>query len=340
MITTEDCEEPTIGDAYCVLATYTEKITKWDSFWSTDNTKNQGFVKQARPTGNQFDIMAIGAYTNFDFKALGKNIMKTNPLDIYAIKRSEGFFWTEKPVISTKISEITYDLENMEKSADPVEMNTAVLENYSHIPQTVTRTISYTEEKTFSFDMGGSVESGLTVEVELGFSIPTPVPGVQVKTDIGVEVSVVSTEGFTSGKSETESTTKSITAAMEIPDSNKMTVAIVANKYKTNVPYTATLEKRFYDGTKSKQKISGMFKGVSIDEVKVQYGVIEPLQSISNNLLRRRRRSAEPCEDPDLGTSKICGENARCGKTSSGFDCVCEDGFVGDGEVSKFMFIF
>ena len=59
--------------------------------------------------------------------------MKTNPLDIYAIKRSEGFFWTEKPVISTKISEITYDLENMEKSADPVEMNTATLENYSHI---------------------------------------------------------------------------------------------------------------------------------------------------------------------------------------------------------------
>ena len=87
----------------------------------------------------------------------------------------------------------------MEKKADPVEMNTATLENYSHIPQTVTRTISYTDEKSFFFDMGASVEVGLNVEVEIGFSIPTPIPGLSVNLEIGVEVSVVKTEGFTSG---------------------------------------------------------------------------------------------------------------------------------------------
>ena len=118
---------------------------------------------------------------------------------------------------------------------------------------------------------------------------------------------------------------------MEIPDAHKMTVAIVANKYQTNVPYSATLEKRFYDGSKSKQKISGMYKGVSIDEVKVQYGAIEPLQGISSR--RRRRMAAEPCENNDHGTSKICDENARCANTQNGLDCVCNDGFVGDGEV-------
>ena len=181
MLTTVDCQEPSIGDAYCVLAEFTDKIKEWQPFWSKDNSKNQGFVQKAKPTADLFDIMSIGAFVNFDYKNLGKNSIKENPLEIYAIKRSEGFYWTEKPVISTKISEITYDLENMEKTADPVEMNTATLENYSHIPQTVTRTISYTEEKTFSFDMGASVESGLSVEVEVGFSIPTPIPARVIK---------------------------------------------------------------------------------------------------------------------------------------------------------------
>lgn len=186
-------------------------------------------------------------------------------------------------------------------------------------------------------------------------------------------MNVVSTEGFSSGESTTESTTKSITAAMEIPDSHKMTVAIVANKYKTNVPYTATLEKRFYDGTKTKQKISGMFKGVSIDEVKVKYGVIEPLQSISNSLFgeqetvrrRRKRRSTFSCDPEELYNNfyeqlynnydydyysyanllevnvieDACGDNAQCKETRDGLFCVCDDGFDGDGQVSKSMHI-
>ena len=185
-------------------------------------------------------------------------------------------------------------------------------------------------------------------------------------------MNVVETVGFSAGESETESTTKSITAAMEIPDSHKMTVAIVANKYKTNVPYTATLEKRFYDGTKTKQKISGMFKGVSIDEVKVKYGVIEPLQSISNSLFgeqetvrRRRRRATFSCDpafapvdevtyedhnafydlvfgpdyDYDSGIPGKCADNAQCTKDGENFICVCKDGFEGDGEVSKSIHI-
>ena len=200
----------------------------------------------------------------------------------------------------------------------------------------------------------------------------TLIQAVNIKTEIGVEVNVVETVGFSAGESETESTTKSITAAMEIPDSHKMTVAIVANKYKTNVPYTATLEKRFYDGTKTKQKISGMFKGVSIDEVKVKYGVIEPLQSISNSLFgeqetvrRRRRRATFSCDpafapvdevtyedhnafydlvfgpdyDYDSGIPGKCADNAQCTKDGENFVCVCKDGFQGDGEVSKSIYI-
>ena len=92
---------------------------------------------------------------------------------------------------------------------------------------------------------------------------------------------------------------------MEIPDSHKMEVAIVANKYTTNVPYSATLEKRFYDGSSSKQKISGVFKGVNIDEVKVDYGVIEPLASLANGLISRKRRDSDLCGDNQKIGSKF-----------------------------------
>ena len=102
--------------------------------------------------------------------------------------------------------------------------------------------------------------------------------------------------GTQKGKESVESVTKSITAAMEIPDYHRMEVVIVAQQYKTTVPYSATLTKKFYDGSKSKQIISGMYKGVDIDEVKVEYGKITPLASITE-VESRKRRQATPCGD-------------------------------------------
>ena len=142
----------------------------------------------------------MGAYFDFDIKSNVQKDISTRhsaPADIYAIKRSEGFYWTEKPIISTQISDVTYDFNNMEKKASPAKMNSAVLENYSHIPQTVTRTISYTEERSFNFDFGGEVSVGLTVEVGVGIPIPFPAPS---KLEIDVAVTVTTTAAFEAGE--------------------------------------------------------------------------------------------------------------------------------------------
>ena len=143
----------------------------------------------------------MGAFSNFDIKnADHQDIIKANsaPSPIHAIKRSDGFFWTEKPVLSVKISDVTYDLNNMEKKANPTELNSALLENYSHIPQTVSRTLSYTEESSSNFDFGASVEIGLTVEVGVG--IPIPIPVAPTKIQIDVAVTVMSTASFVVGE--------------------------------------------------------------------------------------------------------------------------------------------
>ena len=140
----------------------------------------------------------MGAYANYDLKSTKLPSIATKnyePSQIYAIKRSAGFLVTEKPVLSTVLADVMYDFNNMEKKAEPTEMNSALLENYSHIPQTVVRTISYTEERASSFDFGTSVEAGVAVEVGLGI----PIPIIASKIDINVAVTVTATAGFEAG---------------------------------------------------------------------------------------------------------------------------------------------
>ena len=292
----KDCEEPQIGDAYCVLASLTEEVENWHPIWDQANEHNHGYIKRGSPNATAFNILPMGAFFDFDLNSATQPQLSTRklaPVGIYAIKRSEGFFWTEKPVLSAQISDVIYDFNNMEKKASPTKMNSAYLENFSHIPQTVSRTISYTDEHSYSFDSGSSVAAGTTVEVGIGIPIPIG-PGISSQLNVDSSVTVTATGGYEEGTETVESTTKSITAGMDIGGESKMSVAVVANQYTTQIPYSATLTKKFYDGSMSKQKVLGTFKGVSIDEVKLEYGVIESVAMIANNLLRRKRRSVLP----------------------------------------------
>ena len=155
--------------------------------------------KRAVPGTSAHDILPMGSFLNYDLLSTtlpSISTKLTSPTQIYAIKKSEGFFHTEKPVTSTLISDVMYDFNNMEKKAEPTEMNSAVLENYSHIPQTVTRTISYTEERAFSFDFGTSISVGISVEVGVGI----PIPVISSEINIDVAVTVTATTGFEIGE--------------------------------------------------------------------------------------------------------------------------------------------
>ena len=258
----ENCTEPEMGDAYCVHHSLTSTIENWDEkfFGGNTNLINTGSLNQAKVNDNQFDMLQMGAYMNWDnknTKHMSIKVFRNNPPVTYAVNRASGNFWTEKPILYTTIDDVTYDFNNMEVKANPTELNSAFLENYSHIPQTVTRTLSYTEESAFEFDMGENVEVGLNVEVAVEITIPK----IEIKIGVDTAVSTSYHDGWENGKASVTSETKSITAAMEIPDSHKLEVIVVANKYETNVPYSATLTKKYYDGSFEKMKISGMFKG-------------------------------------------------------------------------------
>ena len=123
------------------------------------------------------------------------------------------------------------------------------------------------DEISFEFEMGEEVEIGLSVEVEVGI----PIPIVKIDLNINTAIETTYTNSFTTGETASSATEKSISASMEIQDGHKMEVSVIGNRYQTNVPYSATLTKKFYDGSSSKQKISGEYKGINIDEVRVQY---------------------------------------------------------------------
>ena len=45
-VATKDCTHPDIRDAYCVLASLTEKINKWDSIWDIETNTAAGHIKR------------------------------------------------------------------------------------------------------------------------------------------------------------------------------------------------------------------------------------------------------------------------------------------------------
>ena len=147
-IAKKDCREPDQGDIYCVHGSLTSKIENWEEKFNAQSSdeKHEGKILEAKVSSNQFDMLQMGSIKNYDFKTekwTEFEIKSTKPSDTFAIKKEKGNYWTEKPILSTSISDITYDFKNMVKKANPTKLNSAVLENYSHIPQVVTRTLSY-----------------------------------------------------------------------------------------------------------------------------------------------------------------------------------------------------
>ena len=53
----------------------------------------------------------------------------------------------------------------------------------------------------------------------------------------------------------------------------KKTMATISGrKYRSDIPYTATVKKTYFDGDTSISKVAGLFRGVEVSEVTVTYG--------------------------------------------------------------------
>ena len=285
---TEFCTRPTLGDIYCVKHEYATPVDDWEvKYKSKAFSPYQGggavaLLKAAPDKDLQRDLLTFGATQNSgEYKIIDK------PMPFFALTRSATRYQAEKPVVKAKMGDVLFDFSNMNKKVENVKMNPITISNYHNLPQKVHRTLTYEDIKETSFTGSWKMAYGTTVQVIV------LIPVINYKLDVKTSVSS-SWEGI-DGEVNKNTTTESMKATVDVPANSKMTATIIANKYTSDIPYTAMMTKYYYDGSTTSYPVEGMYKGVTIDEVQVQYSESQELLA---NLNDRKRRSAEETPKP------------------------------------------
>ena len=256
---------PQPGDFYCVYSDLCEIPTggQWEYQWQgrddaffqygykvNDNNLWQKYLK--------LPFFSIGLRGD---ARLGHSQVLTAH-QTWLLKKDDVAFWVEKPIDKIETSEIRFDLDKMVRKAQPVEIQPTFVINNSQVTQTLTRSIEYTTSKSESFERSKSTQLGVQAVMKIAAG------GAEVEAAIGVSKTVTET----TGKETVESKTDTIEATIEISEKSKIAVTITGKKYTAQVPWTGYETKYYSDGSKTTSKVSGLYTGVSINEISVQYG--------------------------------------------------------------------
>ena len=179
----------------------------------------------------------------------------------------------EKPVLHSRVIEIKYYYESKEIDPSKIEgMRKASVINRSYFPQCATRSYEYAT--------GTSHSHSTANEIELGGHVSMDVPKIK---GLGGNVAGEVTFGidWENADEEGESESSSIDATLEMPEESQLSVNILRRKYKQNIPYSALIEKTYFDGNKAFQVAKGVYEGVSTSEIIVDYSKIKFLNGES-----------------------------------------------------------
>ena len=295
-------ELPEFGSIYCIHHKYTVQGTQndWATIW-THVAKQSGFPYAFRKAKCYVTIRGSGRRSLSAITFQSTVHVENLPSSPYFLDGSKIFTISEKPISKMTMKNIKFDLNSVTKTAKPVELSPTFLINYSHIPQTTTRTITYTDEKSSSFSFGVEMSIGISFEAEV--SIP-------LIGSTGVSFSASASVSYSTGEEKTETQVDSIEASIEVPDISKIRAAVVANRYTTKMSYTAELTKIYYDGEESTELIQGVYDGVNINEVQVQYGSIialgtEEIEGQVDEVTTKDEAEDSDAEDTELPAADI-----------------------------------
>ena len=154
-------------------------------------------------------------------------------------------YHTEKPIDKIVIVDISYDLNKVEfEKKPPEDLNVLTVINHSHIPQNIAKTIEYTTSTSEGWNMGSGVAAGTSMEL-VSVKTEAPMASFGMKATANIKASAT----FSYGEEVVSEKTDTIEIAMQIAWTSKMSVTLVADKFKTNIPFVATLKKYYFDGT-------------------------------------------------------------------------------------------
>ena len=258
---------PTPGEFYCVNAELAgfgelEETQVWESQW----TRNGAFHKFAYNVNNnelwenyqKLPFFSIGLQG--DSRLGNPNVMQA--YQIWLVKKEFVSFWVEKPVDRIETSEIRFDLDKMVRKAQPVEIQPTFVINNSQVTQTLTRSIEYSVSKSEYYETTKSLQLGVNAVLKLESGT--------AKTTVKAGFSRTTSQ--TTGKETVKTKTDTIDAQVEISEKSKIAVTITGTRFTATVPWTGIQTKHYSDGSISTEKVTGMYTGVSISEISVQYG--------------------------------------------------------------------
>ena len=195
------------------------------------------------------------------------NILPISPISI--LKTEEINYFTEKPISEIIVTGINYEMNKANYDRKPPEnINTLTVINHSHIPQNIAKTVEYTTTESSSYSFGAGISVGTTMKI-FEHKIEAEDSSYSIEVNIDKTTTFESTLSY--GTDKVEETTDTIEVGMEVQWNSTMTATIIAEKFTSTIPFTATLKKIYYDGTTGTGKSGGIFKGVHVSNVIVQY---------------------------------------------------------------------
>jgi len=259
-----DGSKPTSGSIYCIKSKYTypQSSANWKQVWADHGSGASDDVtiyEAISKSDSVISVRGMGAIASHSGK----------PPRPYMLRTDMVTYFHEKPLEKVKIYNVNYDVSRQELTSFPATIYTSYMTNRDYKQtQTGSRTIAFDRAESSSF--GGSHGIQIGMEVELSGGIPLLW---KKKTTI----SVSTTHTFTWGETTTTTVSDSSTATVTIPPRSELQVKIVGTQYKADIPFTADIQKTYYDGTTGIGQISGIWKGVQVREASIEYEKIKSL---------------------------------------------------------------
>ncbi|XP_068452308.1 natterin-3-like [Clinocottus analis] len=173
-----------------------------------------------------------------------------------------------KDVISEEISNFKYNTPTSVFKYPPDSMFTTTVDNNECSPVVKTPTVSMRSQRESRWDISGSIRIGVSTTFTGG--IPLIASGT-------VEVSSDVTFTFSGGQTKTEESSHSIRLDVTVPPNHYCKVRTVMQKYKTDIPFTARLTRRYRNGKTSSTSITGTYHGVDNRDAKAFVERCQPI---------------------------------------------------------------
>ncbi|WAS95753.1 aerolysin family beta-barrel pore-forming toxin [Nannocystis punicea] len=141
---------------------------------------------------------------------------------------------------------------------DPSIVTQQLINNDSDVDQSQTLTYETKESKTETYEASAALELSVVHTVEVGAPV-----GFKTSLQLGAKV----TTSITFGQSSTKEQTVSLTTPVVVPKRTSVTVKVLVRRGRIDMPFTATYECTYPDGTVVEVKKTGMYHQVSAYDV-------------------------------------------------------------------------